>query len=242
MIHRYGGVDEPELRLGDRTVLVVEDLIDESTATVDLWLSANVGAEEDKISTAWSGSVGGWVAAIDTADHLSEAGSLSVSVRLTDERGNVANMASVYWFDVLDSLPEVASLSIASDVDTTLLEGTNLSGIWESEDPRFTFSVTDAGQRTDLSASLDLVRDGTTTTLEAVWDTNNTAYVAQWAPGRAGLGAWTVNARLSEATASGASDDDGLVTGPDATLELVDRTAPVTCRLLLQPPWCWARR
>ena len=45
-------------------------------------------------------------------------------------------------------------LSIASDVDTTLLEGTNLSGIWESEDPRFTFSVTDAGQRTDLSASL----------------------------------------------------------------------------------------
>ena len=134
VIHRYGGVDEPELRLGDRTVLVVEDLIDESTATVDLWLSANVGAEED-ISTAWSGSVGGWVAAIDTADHLSEAGSLSVSVRLTDERGNVANMASVYWFDVLDSLPEVASLSIASDVDTTLLEGTNLSGIWESEDP-----------------------------------------------------------------------------------------------------------
>ena len=102
--------------------------------------------------------------------------------------------------------------------------------------------MTDAGQRTDLSASLDLVRDGTTTTLEAVWDTNNTAYVAQWAPGRAGLGAWTVNARLSEATASGASDDDGLVTGPDATLELVDRTAPVTCRLLLQPPWCWARR
>ena len=226
VIHRYGGVNEPELRLGDRTVLVVEDLIDESTATVDLWLSANIGTEEDRIPAAWSGSVGGWVAAIDTADHLSEAGSLSVSVRMTDERGNAANMASVYWFDVLDSLPEVATLSIASDVDATLLEGTNLSGIWESEDPRFMFSVTDAGQRTDLSASFELVRDGTSATLEAAWDTNRMAYVAEWAPGRAGLGAWTVDARLAETTTSGASDDDGLVTGPDATLELVDRTAP----------------
>ena len=226
VIHRYGGVDEPELRLGDRTVLVVEDLIDESTATADLWLSANVGPEEDKISTAWSGSVGGWVAAIDTTDHLAEAGSLSVSVRLTDERGNVANFASVYWFDVLDSLPEVATLSLASDVGTTLLEGTELDGTWEGDAPKFTFRMTDAGQRSDLTASLNLVREGVTTTLDAPWASDEGAYLATWAPGRAGLGVWTVDARLSEATSSEASDDDGLVAGPDATLELVDRTAP----------------
>ena len=226
VIHRYGGVDEPELRLGDRTVMVVEDLIDESTATADLWLSANIGAEEDRISTAWSASVGGWVASIDTADHLSEAGSLSVSVRLTDERGNVANVPSAYWFDVLDSLPEVATLTIEPDANTSLLEGTSLAGVWESDDPRFMISVTDAGQRTDLSASLDLVRDGTTTTLEAAWDANTMAYVAEWAPGRAGLGAWSVEARLAETTPTGAADNDGLVAGPDATLELVDRTAP----------------
>ncbi|MGB2506645.1 MAG: hypothetical protein ACPIFP_02865 [Candidatus Poseidoniaceae archaeon] len=226
VIHRYGGVDEPELRLGDRTVLVVEDLIDESTATADIWLSANVGAEEDKISTAWSGSVGGWVAAIDTAEHLSEAGSLSVSLRLIDEHGNVANMASVYWFDVLDSLPEVSTLTIDGDENTPLLEGTRLAGVWESEQPNFTIAVTDAGLRDDLSASVDLVRDGTATTLEAEWDSNAMAYVAEWRPGRSGLGAWTVEAHLSESTGPGDSDDDGLVAGPDATLELVDRTAP----------------
>ena len=82
--HRYEGVDQPTVRFGDRTVVVVEDLIDEDTATVDLWFAPNVGAVGDSnhLTTSWNAAFGGWVAPFDTADHLSGPGAISVSVRI----------------------------------------------------------------------------------------------------------------------------------------------------------------
>ena len=226
VVHRYGGVDEPQVRLGERTIIVVEDLIDESMATVDLWLGTNIGAEGDRIETSWNAGIGGWMVAIDTADHLDTPGSMTVSVRMTDDRGNTMTSLSAYTFPVLDRMPEVATLQVSADEATTLLEGTSLDGVWEGDAPNFTFHITDAGNRSDLTATLDLVRDGATTTLDALWDEGAEGYVASWTPGRAGLGVWTVETRLAETPGAGGSDDDGTGPGHDATIELVDRTAP----------------
>jgi hypothetical protein len=226
VVHRYGGVDEPDVRLGERTVIVVEDLIDESTATVDVWFGTTIGAEADRVETSWNAGIGGWMASIDTADHLATPGLMSVSVRMTDERGNAVFAPSAYSFPVLDRMPEVATFQVSADEATALLEGTTLDGTWEGNAPIFAFRVTDAGNRSDLTASLDLVRDGSTTTLDAPWVPSEGAYLASWAPGRDGLGAWTVEVHLSEPNGAGGSDDDGLGPGHDAILELVDRTAP----------------
>lgn len=235
VIHRYGGVDEPDVRLGERTVIVVEDLIDETTATVDLWFGTNVGAEADRVETSWNAGIGGWMASIDTADHRDTPGTMSVSVRMTDERGNAMSTPSAYTFPVLDRMPEVATLQVSADEGTALLEGAELAGTWEGDAPNFTFRVTDAGNRSDLTASMDLIREGVTTTLDAPWDSAEGAYLAAWAPGREGLGAWTIEVHLSESTGAGASDDDGLGPGHDATLQLVDRTAPADLSISTPP-------
>ena len=226
--HRYEGVDQPTVRFGDRTVVVVEDLIDEDTATVDLWFAPNVGAVGDSnhLTTSWNAAFGGWVAPFDTADHLAGPGAINVSVRMTDQRGNTATHPSEYGFMVLPSMPEVATLSIEADQNTTLLEGPSLAGVWEGDGPQFSFQVTDAGNRSDLLALVDLTHNGVTTERAAAWNVSVGAYLATWAPGRESLGAWTVEIRLSETTGPGESDEDGLVIGPDATMELVDRTAP----------------
>lgn len=231
--HRYQGVEQPPVRFGERTVVVVEDLIDESTATVDLWLSATVGVVGDSnhLSTSWNAGLGGWVVPFDTADHLSGPGTIDVSVRMTDERGNSATFPSQYAFTVLPSMPEVATLAIEADESTALLEGSSLAGVWEGDAPQFTFRVTDAGHRSDLSAGVDLTHNGITTTRAAAWDAGEGVYLATWSPGRESLGSWTAEVRLSETTGPADSDDDGLVTGPDATIELVDRTAPSNLNL-----------
>lgn len=226
VIHRYGGVDEPDVRLGERTVIVVEDLIDESTATVDLWFGTNIGADTDRVQTSWNAGIGGWMASIDTGDHLDTPGTMSVSVLMTDERGNTMSTPSAYTFQVLDRMPEVATLQVSANEGTVLLEGTDLDGTWEGDAPNFSFRVADAGNRSDLTASIDLVRDGLTTTLDAPWIEDEGTYLASWAPGRNGLGAWTIEVHLSEPNGARDSDADGLGPGHDATLHLVDTTAP----------------
>ena len=226
VVHRYGGVDEPQIRLGERTAIVVEDLIDESTATVDLWFGTGIGTEGDRIETSWNAGIGGWMVVIDTADHLATPGTMTVSVRMIDDRGNAMTSPSAYTFPVLGRMPEVAALHVSADEATTLLEGTPLDGAWEGDAPNFTFRITDAGNRSDLIATLDLVRDGATTTLDAPWDEGEEGYLASWAPGRAGLGVWTVETHLAESSGAGGSDDDGAGPGHDAMIELVDRTAP----------------
>jgi len=226
VLHRYGGVDSPTVRLGEQTAVVVEDLIDETTATVDLWFATTVGGEADRSTASWNGAMGGWVTVLNTADHMDAPGSLPVSVRLTDDRGNVAVEENAYAFTVLDSMPEVATLTIVADTTTTLLEGDVLNGVWEGETPAFSFEITDAGGRSDLEAVVDVDRAGIVTSIEAPWDAGREAYVATWAPSRADHGTWTLEAMLAEASSPFANDDDGLLVGADAMLVLVDRTAP----------------
>ena len=225
VLHRYGGVDMPAVRLGEQTAIVVEDYIDESSATVELWMAPTIGNQAEGVSAAWNAAMGGWVALIDTLDHVQEPGSLSVSLRMTDARGNVAIEEAAYAFNVLDSMPEVAALTVTT-TDATLLEGGLLDGVWEGDGATFTFALTDAGNRSDLVASFELVSNDDTTVLEGAWNEGAQAYTATWSPLRSDLGAWDLEARLSEPGPSGASDVDGFQAGADGTFRLVDRTSP----------------
>lgn len=226
VLHRYGGIDSPTVRLGEQTAVVVEDLIDESTATVDLWLATTVGDEAARTTASWNGAMGGWVAVLNTADHMEAPGSLPVSVRMTDDRGNVAVEDNAYAFTVLDSMPEVATFTVVSNDATSLLEGDVLNGVWEGESPEFSLEFTDAGGRSDLDASVHVERGGIVSSIPAPWNTMREAYVATWTPGRADHGTWTLEVVVDEPDAPFASDEDGLQVGPDAVVVLVDRTAP----------------
>ena len=221
--HRFGGLDQPTVRFGDRTGLVVTDLIGEEDAIVRMSVQ---GSMLSAVNLTWSPLAGSWSTVVDTRQFLNGSGTLIFDVELEDRHGNLAQHIDAYRLDVQPPMPQVAAVTLQPGVGTqAVLNGT----AWEGDPVSVAFEVEEANGRSDLEASLSLTSDDSTPLVQTVplsWDPQRSAYHAVWTSTRADLGTWQVETILREPGQGTGIDADGLQPGPDVVMRLVDLTAP----------------
>ena len=191
VIHRFGGLDQPTVRFGDRTGLVVTDLIGEEDAIVRMSVQ---GSMLSAVNLTWSPLAGSWSTVVDTRQFLNGSGTLIFDVELEDRHGNLAQHIDAYRLDVQPPMPQVDAVTLHPGVGTlAVLNGT----AWEGEPVSIGFDVEEAnGRRPRGVLDPHLGGSGTARSDGSTELGSRSAYHAVWTSTRADLGIWQVETIL----------------------------------------------
>ena len=235
--HRIGLSIGAYIRVGDTVVVTVEDAIGDDSLTGSAWIHQGDSTKPTSPHyLAFFSGLNRYVTSFTTNEYNPLTTTQHfIAVELTDENNNTLFIEQAYSFEIGPVIPSVTSLTMDSVNSTlNLSSGTQSAPTWRLHDEGFEFSVSALHNRSDFAASLSINKPGTgtPTILPLAWDGNINAYTGIWLPQYSDLGAWDVEASLSETTGQQAIDVNGYQNGVDFNFALVDETGPVLISII----------
>ncbi len=211
---------------GEMTTFWVTEELDESDLLIDCDLTAIDQSGGDQSGRMqWDARVDAYFIDLDSS-LASVAGNeteLDLTCDMKDAANNSANPSPTLRVTILPAPPEVSALLVNSSSGP--LSGDSSSGTW-LHDEALLFAVEETNDRSDLNVFLTLSQAGSPyVDVTLLWNASDSAYIGQWIGGLVHLGDWDVEVSAEDAM-RGRQDADGLMTGVDATVSLVDLTAP----------------